>query len=181
MYCRRSVCLSVCRMLTVLWSLHSSRNICSINAPNKWRHCQQVTQGVTDSSPEKIFVLCSSDVAILTPVASNNNDRPWQKLRTSKKTQLFIELLFIWFNNLKFVEHWEFFFIYNINFVALWTLPPRVPASHPPSPFLTYATAKFLRCDLYINALCALFWREQSRFWDWPGQFVDFISTFPVT
>ena len=85
--------------------------------------------------------------------------------------KLFIEFLFIWFNNLKFVEKEEsffFFLIYNINFAAHWTLLPRAPASFPPPPPfpLTYTTAKFLRCDLYTYVYLAPCSDGNSRYFE---------------
>ena len=44
------------------------------------------------------------------PGASNKNGRPWQKLRTLKKAQSFVDLHFVCLNNFQFVGCRKFFF-----------------------------------------------------------------------
>jgi hypothetical protein len=52
-----------------------------------------------------------------------------------KKLQLFIEIPFIWFNNLNSVESRKYFFFLhlNIHLAAYWTAPPAAAAPLPPS------------------------------------------------
>jgi hypothetical protein len=56
--------------------------------------------------------------------------------------------------------------------LGLW-YPGRL---HPPPP--NYAPAVFLKCNLWTDIPCVLFWRKKSRLWDCPGRFVAFFSLF---
>jgi hypothetical protein len=64
-----------------------------------------------------------SGIAILfMPGASNHNGRHWQKLRTVKISQLFIEFTFIFLNNVNFVERRKYLFLFK-----MFVLPPILP------------------------------------------------------